>query len=181
MTPILLQRRIERISPACCILPGDLAKYCRTSQNTAERSVSGALEPKPEVEIWRRPVFMTPRPWLALTPKVGQSTQLLPVWPRRLFSRIFRKIVNFTTFPTISGTFESTSGFRIPLTVYRLRLVAPDFLIGSISSRLSAIRRPYGPEYGKNERRKGARDQTGSRNMAATRFFDSATPTSYST
>ena len=158
-----------------------IEKKWKRLQNTVERSVSRALEPKPEIEIWRRPVFLTQRPRLALTPKVGQSTQLLPVWPRRLFSRIFRKIVNFKTFPTISGTFESTSGFRIPLPVYRLRLGAPDFLIGSISSRLSAIRRPCGPEYGKNERRKGARDQTGSRNMAATRFFDSATPTSYST
>jgi len=97
------------------------------------------------------------------------------------FSRIFRKIVNFTTFQTISGTFESTSGFSIPLAVYRLRLVAPDFLIGSISNRLFAIRRPCGPENGKSERRKGATAQTGSRNMAATRFSDSATPTSYST
>ena len=51
----------------------------RTSQNTAEMSVSGALEPKPDVEIWRRPVFLTQRPRLALKPKVGQSTQLLPV------------------------------------------------------------------------------------------------------
>ena len=51
----------------------------RTSQNTAERSVSGVLEAKPEVEIWRRPVFLTQRPRLVLRPKVGQSTQLLPV------------------------------------------------------------------------------------------------------
>ena len=51
----------------------------RTDQNTAETSVSGALEPKPEVEIWRRPVFLTQRPRLAIKPKVGQSTQLLPV------------------------------------------------------------------------------------------------------
>jgi len=97
------------------------------------------------------------------------------------FSRIFRKIVNFTTFPTISGTLESTSGFRIPLPIYRLRLVAPDFLIGSISNRLSAIRRPYGPEYCRKERFWGCRAQTGSRNTAATRFSDSATPTCYNT
>ena len=51
----------------------------RTSQNTAESSVPGALERKPEVEIWRRPVFLTQRPRLALRSKVGQSTQLLPV------------------------------------------------------------------------------------------------------
>ena len=53
----------------------------RASQNTAERSVSGALEAKPEVEIWRRPVFLTQRPRLSICPKVGQSTQLLPVLP----------------------------------------------------------------------------------------------------
>jgi len=56
-----------------------LPQGSRTSQNTAESSVSGALEAKPEVEIWRRPVFLTHRLRLALKPKVGQSTQLLPV------------------------------------------------------------------------------------------------------
>jgi len=29
---------------------------------------------------------------------------------RRLFARVFRITVNFTTFRTISGTFENTSG-----------------------------------------------------------------------
>jgi len=38
-----------------------------------------ALEPKPKVEIWRRPDFLTQRPRLSICPKVGQSTQLLPV------------------------------------------------------------------------------------------------------
>ena len=56
-----------------------LPQRSRTRRNTAETSVSGALEPKPEAEIWRRPVFLTQRPRLALRPKVGQSTQLLPV------------------------------------------------------------------------------------------------------
>jgi len=51
----------------------------RTSPNTAETSVSGALEPEPEAEIWRRPVFPTQRPRLVLRSKVGQSTQPLPV------------------------------------------------------------------------------------------------------
>jgi len=43
--------------------------------------------------------------------------------------------------------------------------------------RLPAIRQPHEPEYGGNERFGGSRAQTGSRNMAATRFSDSATPT----
>jgi len=48
--------------------------------------------------------------------------------------------------------------------------------------------RPFGTKYDNMDQNKakkegpgGARGQTGSRNMAATRFFDSATPTSYLT
>jgi len=51
-----------------------------------------------------------------------------------------------------------------------------------------ATGRPFGTKYdnidqnkAKKEGHGGARGQTGSRNMAATRFFDSATPTSYLT
>ena len=44
-----------------------------------KRASRGALEAKPEVEIWRRPVFLTQRPRLSICRKVGQSTQLLPV------------------------------------------------------------------------------------------------------
>ena len=47
----------------------------------------------------------------------------------------------------------------------------------NISSRLPATRQPYEPEYGRKERFGGSRGETGSRNMAATRFSDSATPT----
>jgi len=73
----------------------------------AEKSVPGALEAKPEVEIWRRPDFWNRRPRLPirlpihygvylaglwrfseLRPKVGQSTQPLPVCPR-LFCHAF--------------------------------------------------------------------------------------------
>jgi len=43
------------------------------------------------------------------------------------------------------------------------------------------IRRRYWPKYSKNEHQEAAGGQTGSGNMAATRYFDSATPTSYST
>ena len=39
----------------------------------------------------------------------------------------------------------------------------------------------HGPKFGENHRPEGGSGQTGSRNMAATRFLDSATPTSYST
>ena len=45
------------------------------------------------------------------------------------------------------------------------------------SGRLPAITLPYEPEYGRKERFGGSRGETGSRNMAATRFSDSATPT----
>jgi len=91
----------------------------------------------------------------------------------------FRIKVNFTAFWTISGIFESISGFRLLFMVHRCRFVASVFLIGGISSRLSAIRQPYGPEYGQKGRPPGDRGLTGSRNMATTQFLDSATPISY--
>ena len=59
----------------------------------------------------------------------------------------------------------------------RFRFCAPGVLIESISSRLCAIKRQYEAEYGNEEHSEGARGQTGSRNMAATQFLDSATPT----
>jgi len=93
--------------------------------------------------------------------------------------RIFRIKVNFTAFRTISGIFKSTSGFPLLFPVHRFRFVASVVLIGSISSRLSVIRQPYGPEYGKKGRPLGNRGETGSRNMSATHFSHSATPTSY--
>jgi len=63
----------------------------------------------------------------------------LQVWPQRLFACIFRIAVNYTTFRTISGTFESISGFWVVLLGHRFRFGAPGFLIESISSRLCAI------------------------------------------
>jgi len=63
----------------------------------------------------------------------------------------------------------------------RFGLVAHSFLTRSISSHLPAIQRPYWPEHGKNERSGDTSGQMGNRNVVATRFFDSATPTSYST
>jgi len=70
----------------------------------------------------------------------------LQVWPRRLFTRVFRITANFTTFRTISGTFESTSGLWIVLLGHRFRFGAPGFLIESISSHLHAIRGQNRPE-----------------------------------
>jgi len=43
------------------------------------------------------------------------------------------------------------------------------------------IRRPYWLKYCKNEHQEATSGKTGSRNMAVTRYFDSATLTSYLT
>jgi len=119
-------RGYKAISTLCVVGVEDCATFpavylpqgSRTSPNTAERSVSGALEPKPEAEIWRRPVFLTRRPRLSICPKVGQSTLLLPVLPIHFrfdlddfLHAFFRITVNFTTFRAISDTFVSISGF----------------------------------------------------------------------
>ena len=69
------------------------------------------------------------------------------------------------------------SGFTGPEVVF-YALAWPNEPIDEASR---AIRRSYRPKYGKNHRPGGANGQTGSRNMAATTFFDSATPTSCST
>jgi len=67
--------------------------------------------------------------------------------------------------------------FNEPEVVFRERILAPR--PSGEASR--AIGRPHGPKYCENHRPGGTGGQTGSRNMAATNFFDSATPTSYST
>ena len=141
-------------------------KYDNIDQNKAKKEGPGALEAKPEVKIWR-PDFLTRRPrfliwppthhnvyliplpsFTVLTSKVGQSTQLLPVlqFHFRFDHDVFRFTINFTTFRTISGTFENTSGFWIVLSGHRFRFGAPSFLIESISSRRYAIPRQYRPE-----------------------------------
>jgi len=171
----------------------------------SENPKKGAVEAKPEVEIWRRPDFLTRR--LPIRLPIHYGVYLTPLRSFRvlnqkqakvhnyfrfckstsgvttviLFHEFLPIIVNFTTFWAISDTFETTSGFRLLLPVHKFRLVSPDFHIGSISYRLSAILQPYGPEYGKKERPVGPSGQTGSRNMAEASFSDSATPTSYST
>jgi len=70
-----------------------------------------------------------------------------------------------------------TSGFTKPEVVLREVILVP----GPMDEASRVIRRPHGPKYVKNHRPGGAGNQTGSRNMTATRFFDSATPTCYST
>jgi len=55
-----------------------IRRQCRP-EIRQKKSIQGALEAKPEVEIWRRPVFLTQRTRLSICPKVGQSTQLLAV------------------------------------------------------------------------------------------------------
>ena len=71
----------------------------------------------------------------------------LQVWPRRLSTRVFRITINFTTFRTISGTFDSTFSFWTVLPGYRFGFGAHGFLIESISSRLCVIRRQYRPRF----------------------------------
>jgi len=41
-------------------------KYDNIDHNKAKKKVPGALEAKPEVEIWRRPDFLTRRPRLPI-------------------------------------------------------------------------------------------------------------------
>jgi len=45
----------------------------------AKRSALGALEAKPEVEIWRRPVFPTQRPRLPIRLRILYAVYLTPL------------------------------------------------------------------------------------------------------
>ena len=56
-----------------------LPQGSRASRNTAERGVSAALEAKPEVEIWRRPVFLTQRPRLPIRLRIHYGIYLAPL------------------------------------------------------------------------------------------------------
>ena len=65
---------------SCATFPAVyLPEGSRTSQNTAERSVSKDLEPKPEVEIWRRPVSPTQRPRLPIRLRIHYGAYLAPL------------------------------------------------------------------------------------------------------
>ena len=55
-------------------------RYCsHTGQNTAKTSIPGALEAKPEVEIWRKPVFPTQRPRLPIRLRILYGVYLAPL------------------------------------------------------------------------------------------------------
>ena len=59
-------------------LAGYLRYGSHTGQKMAKRSVPGALEAKPEVEIWRRPDFLNLRPRLPIRPPVHYGVYLAP-------------------------------------------------------------------------------------------------------
>jgi len=69
-------------------------------QNKAKESFQGAVEAKPEVEIWRRPNFdlTKSRPKYSTTSGLTTTT-------------FYMRFSNYDQFHGISGTFESTSGF----------------------------------------------------------------------
>ena len=126
-------------------------------QNMAVRSVPRVLEAKPEVEIWWRPNFLTRRPRLPIWPNVGQSTQLLPVLQIHFrfdhddfLHAFFRITVNFSTFRTISCTFESTSGFSIVLPGQDLDFLHPVFAYKAFL----AVSVRYGDNTGQNKAKK---------------------------
>ena len=60
-----------------------LAVYVRygdnTGQNKAKKSLPGALEAKPEVEIWRKPIFPTQRPRLPIRLRILYRVYLAPL------------------------------------------------------------------------------------------------------
>ena len=86
------------------------------------------------------------------------------------------------------GAVKSCRTVTFTLLAHQLDMSAPEVVssgrpwaLGPIAWPSRTIRRRYWPKYCKNERQEAAVGQTGSGNMAATQYFDSATPTSYST
>jgi len=126
---------------AVCVRYGD-----NTGQNKAKKSVPGALEAKPEVEIWWRPVFLTQRPRVSIWRKVGQSTQLFPVLQIHFRFHHDDFLHAFFELWSISRHFGPFWALLNVLPGHKFRHRAPDFLIESISSRLCAIRRQYKPK-----------------------------------
>ena len=126
-----------------------------------------------------------------------------PQWPQNIKNlqisnsrNSFKYFLNFRTLaPNISKSVHRTPSILYSLStksrakntnlklkpepevVYRGR----PWPLGPIDWPSRAIRRPYRPKYCKNEHQEAAGGRTGSGNMAETRYFDSATPTSYST
>ena len=100
----------------------------------------------------------------------------LQVWPRRLFTLVLRITVNFTTFRALLKVLPVS---ELYVRAADLDLVHPVFLLKAFL----AVHVRYGDNAGQNKAKKerpgGSTGLTGSRNMAAIRFSDSATPTSY--
>jgi len=151
-----------------------------TGQNKVKKERPGGSRGQTEVEIWRQPVFLTQRPRLPIWPKVGQSTQLLPVlqshfrFDHDVLLHAFFKLVNFTTFRALLKVFPVSELY------YRatdLDTVHPVFLLKAFL----VVHVRYGDNAGQNkakkERPRSSRGQTRSRNMAATCFSDWATQT----
>jgi len=78
----------------------------KTGQNKAKKSVPGALEAKPEVEIWRRRVFPTQRPWLPIWLRILYGVYLAPL-------RLHRERILTLGYRIGSGTWNIFA-FRTP-------------------------------------------------------------------
>jgi len=65
-------------------LTGSIIVVClrygsHTGQNKSKRSVPGALEAKPEIEIWRRPDFLNRRPRIGMRTPIHYGVYLAPL------------------------------------------------------------------------------------------------------
>jgi len=66
------------------LVPGPVDEASRAigrphGPKTAKTIVQGALAAKPEVEVWRRPVFSTQRPRLPIRPPIHYGVYLVPL------------------------------------------------------------------------------------------------------
>jgi len=66
------------------LVPGPIDEASRAigrphGPKTAKTIVQGALAAKPEVEVWRRPVFSTQRPRLPIRPPIHYGVYLVPL------------------------------------------------------------------------------------------------------
>ena len=110
---------------------------------------------------------------MAATRYFNSATTRLPIPPNYNGATSSRKKCRTLTFTLLASQLDANE----PEVVYRGR----PWPLGPIAWPSRTIRRPYRPKYCKNERQGAAGGETGSGNMAATRCFDSATPTSNST
>ena len=79
-----------------------IAVYLRygsqTGQKMSKRSVPGALEAKPEVEIWRQLDFWNRRPRLPIRPPIHYGVYLARLWS---FSELRSKVGQSTQLPPV--------------------------------------------------------------------------------